>query len=164
MLALMCRAVEPGMGHSAGRQLLREMVEAHTGAPMPEIALGDRGKPCFPGSELQFSISHTKYHVFCALSDRPIGIDAEEADRQISLGLAEKILSPGEFARWEAAAEKREALLKFWVLKEAQVKCDGTGLLGYPNHTDFSLDDPRVTMTDGCFVAVIEKEKNSHAL
>ena len=164
MLALDWRGIQPGEGHSAGRQLLREMVEAHTGLPMPEIALGDRGKPYFPGSRLHFSISHTKGHVFCALSDRPIGMDAEEADRKISPALARKILSPGELAQWEAATDKRAALLKFWVLKEARVKCDGTGLRGYPDQTNFSLEDPRVTMIDGCFVAVIEKERNTHAL
>ncbi|MEI3093229.1 MAG: hypothetical protein V8T48_04715 [Oscillospiraceae bacterium] len=47
-------------------------------------------------------------------------------------------------------------MLTFWVLKEAQVKRTGDGLRGYPNKTDFSLDDPRVTEMDGCLVAVIE--------
>ena len=52
--------------------------------------------------------------------------------------------------------EAGRALLTFWVLKEAQVKRTGEGLRGYPNKTDFSLDDPRVTEMDGCLVAVIE--------
>ncbi len=158
MLALEYRSVDPGQGHAAGRELLRQMVEAYTGKPMPQIAIGERGKPYFPGSDLHFSISHSKGHVFCALSHRPIGIDAEEADRQIALPLAGKILSPMELAQYENAADKRLALLKFWVLKEAAAKCRGTGLQGYPNQTDFSLEDPRVTTIDGCLVAVIEKE------
>lgn len=159
MLALEYRVIEAKAGHAAGRTLLREMVERLTGAPMPELLVEDRGKPYFRTGGLHFSISHTKRHVFCALSNRPIGIDAEEMERNISLHLARKILSPGELAQYEGAADKRTALLTFWVLKEAQAKCDGTGLQGYPNHTDFSLDDPRVTIIDGCLVAVIEKER-----
>jgi len=163
MLALEYRQIQSRDGHEAGRALLRQMVQSLTGQPMPPIATGPRGKPCFAGSDLHFSISHTKEHVFCALSDRPIGIDAEEADRDISLKLARKILSACELAQYEAAPDKRTALLTFWVLKEAAAKCSGQGLRGYPNHTDFSLEDPRVTTIDGCLVAVIEKETDTHA-
>ncbi len=158
MIDLQCREIAPGQGHEAGRRLLEQMVTAYTGDPMPPIAVTKRGKPYFPGNPLYFSISHSKGHVFCALSDRPIGIDAEEADRDISLALAEKILSPMEYAQWAAAPDPRLALLTFWVLKEAQAKCTGMGLEGYPDHTEFSLDDPRVTMRNGCLVAVIEED------
>jgi len=163
MLALEYRVIGPREGHAAGRALLKEMVEGITHAPMPEIRIAHRGKPYFPNSGLHFSLSHTKSHVFCALSNRPIGIDAEELDRDIPLKLAGKILSPGELTQYEAAEDKRLALLTFWVLKEAQAKCLGTGLQVWPNHTVFSLDDPRVRKIDGCLVAVIEKE-NDHAL
>ena len=158
MIALQGLPIAPGEGHEAGRALLEEMVVAHTGNPMPPIGVTDRGKPYFTEGSLHFSISHSKGHVFCALSDRPIGIDAEEADRAISPALAEKILSPGEYAQWQQAPDPRSALLTFWVLKEAWVKYTGEGLRGYPNDTDFSLDDPRVQIMDGCFVAVIEGE------
>ena len=158
MIALRALPIAPGKGHQAGRKLLEQMVCAYTGQPMPPIAVTARGKPYFPGSDLHFSISHSKGHVFCALSHSPIGIDAEEADRPISPALAEKILSPGEYAQWQQAADPQKALLTFWVLKEAQAKCTGEGLRGYPNHTNFSLDDPRVQQISGCLVAVIEGE------
>ena len=158
MIALRALPIAPGEGHQAGRKLLEEMVRQFTGRPMPPIAVGPRGKPYFPGSDLHFSISHSKGHVFCALSHSPIGIDAEEADRPISPALAEKILSPGEYAQWQQAADPQKALLTFWVLKEAQAKCTGEGLRGYPNHTNFTLDDPRVQQISGCLVAVIEGE------
>ena len=103
---------------------------------------------------LHFSISHTKNHVFCALSDRPVGLDAEEMDRDVNLRLAEKILSQAETVRWEASPDKRAALLRLWVLKEAAAKLSGEGLKGYPNHTDFDPEDPRIMELDGCFVAV----------
>lgn len=145
----------PGEGHTAGRQLLAKMYRSHTGKEMPQIRITDRGKPYFAEGCLHFSISHTKNHIFCALSERPIGIDAEEADRSIDLRLAEKILSPSEKAQYDASADKRTALLTFWVLKEAQAKCTGEGLQGYPNKTNFQLNDPRVQKIDSCLVAVI---------
>lgn len=124
--------------HAEGRRLLRQMYEEFTGEKMPTICVNSRGKPHFVGGALYFSITHTRGHVFCALCDKPVGIDAEELDRNISLALSDKILSPAERKQYAAAADKRVALLTFWVLKEAQLKCDGTGLMGYPNHTNFS--------------------------
>lgn len=151
--------IQPGQGHAAGRKLLAKMYRAHTGNEMPEIAVAESGKPYFADCNIYFSISHTKNHVFCALSDVPIGIDAEEADRNIDLRLAEKILSPFEKAQYDVALDKPAALLTFWVLKEAKAKCTGEGLRGYPKHTDFSLSDPRVQVIDGCLVAVIESSQ-----
>lgn len=144
-------------GHEAGRALLRQLWEQNIGGPLPEIAVTDRGKPYFPDSDWHFSISHTKRRVFCVLSRQNVGMDAEEADRDINLRLAEKILSPGEKARFDSAADKRDALLRFWVLKEAAAKLSGEGLKGYPSHTNFSLEDPRVLETNGCFVAILKE-------
>ena len=144
-------------GHEAGRALLRRMYANNFGGEMPKILVAERGKPYFATGNVHFSISHTKAHVFCILADRPVGIDAEELDRAVSPKLAEKILSPGELAQYQAAKDQNRALLTFWVLKEAQAKYEGTGLQGYPNHTNFSLDDPRVTEIDGCIVAVMEE-------
>ena len=155
-MVLESRRIGSETGHEVGRALLTRMYREYTGQEMPPILLAQRGKPYFADGQIHFSITHTKHHVFCALSERPIGIDAEELDRKIDLRLAEKILSPGELEQFRAAADQRLALLTFWVLKEAAAKCSGEGLRGYPNQTDFSLDDPRVTRRDGCLVAVIE--------
>lgn len=140
--------------HQAGLALLQKLY----GAPLPEIKRTPLGKPYFEGEKVYFSISHTKNYVFCALGENPIGIDAEEIDRDIRLALAEKFLSAGEYAQFQNAPDKHKALLTFWVLKEAAGKCTGEGLQLWPNHTDFSLDDPRVQELDGCLVAVIEGE------
>ena len=144
-------------GHEAGRLLLARLYREETGEDLPSIAVTERGKPYFEDSSLHFSISHTKKHAFCVLSREKVGIDAEEKDRNIDLRLADKILSPTEKQQFDAAEDKRLALLRFWVLKEAAAKATGEGLRGYPNHTAFSLDDPRVTEIDGCLVAVVEE-------
>ena len=142
-------------GHEAGRELLAALYRRATGESLPPIAVGDRGKPYFPDSDWHFSISHTKKHVFCALARCPIGIDAEEVTRKIDLRLADKILSVAERAEFDAAGDQNKALLNFWVLKEAPAKLTGDGLRGYPNHTSFSLADPRVREQDGCLLAVM---------
>ena len=153
--------LEGRSGHEVGRQLLRELYREETGKDCPEILTESRGKPYFKDSPLHFSISHTKNHAFCVLSTRPVGIDAEETDREINLHLAEKILSDTERSHFEIAADRRDVLLRLWVLKEAAAKLTGEGLRGYPNHTDFDPNDPRIQEIDGCYVAVLKE--NDHA-
>ena len=138
-------------GHQTGLALLEKLY----GGVLPEIRRTKLGKPYFVDCPLHFSVTHTKNYVFVALSDKPIGIDAEELDRNINLSLAEKILSPGEYAQYENAEDKRLALLRFWVLKEAAGKYTGEGLQCWPNHTNFSLEDPRVFEAENCLVAVL---------
>lgn len=154
--------VAAGNGHEAGRALLAQMYYDRTGLPLPLICQTPMGKPYFPDDSLHFSISHTKKHVFCALSSYPIGIDAEEMDRKVSLALAPRILSQNELRQFHTAPDPSLALLKFWVLKEAEAKLTGKGIAYPPNHTDYSLDDPRICIIDGCIIAVME-DKN-HAL
>ena len=154
---LASEALNGRSGHEAGRALLARMYREAVGEDCPEIRITERGKPYFAEGIWHFSISHTKKHVFCALGTGPLGLDAEEKDRNIDLRLAEKILSAGEKDRFEKAEDRREALLKLWVLKEAAAKLSGEGLRGYPNGTDFSPDDPRVTEKDGCYVALLTK-------
>ncbi len=140
--------------HAAGIALLETLY----GGPLPEIRRTELGKPYFADCSVHFSVSHTPRHVFCAISEKPMGIDAEEMDRDVKLSLAEKILSAKELAQFRQAGDKRLALLTFWVLKEAAGKCTGQGMQLWPNHTDFSLDDPRVREIDGCLVAVIQEK------
>lgn len=143
-------------GHQAAYALLAQAYAAETGHSLPPIARTEQGKPYFPDAPYWFSISHTPRHAFCVLSHRPVAVDAEELDRQVAPRLAEKILSPGELRQYLAAEDRNLALLKFWVLKEAAAKLSGLGLRGYPNHTDFSLDDPRLMERHGCIVALME--------
>lgn len=152
------REILPGTGHAEGRVLLGQLYKYRTGQEMPPVAVTPKGKPYFEESSIHFSITHTKRHVFCVLADAPVGIDAEEENREIDLRLAEKILSPNEYSQYLAAEEKRLALLTFWVLKEAFVKCSGEGLTGYPRDTDFSLSDPRVMRHNGCLIAIISAD------
>ena len=155
------RPIGGGTGHEAGRSLLADMYRRYVGTPMPQILVAERGKPCFARGGWHFSVSHTKRYVFCALSRKPVGIDAEEMDRTVRLFIAPKILSDSEYTRFLGVEDKRLALLKLWVLKEAQGKLTGEGIRFHPTHTNFSLDDPRVTIMHNCLVAVMEEEDDA---
>ena len=156
-------ALDGRTGHEAGRALLAELYRRETGEALPPIVISPRGKPFFADSPWHFSISHTRKHAFCVLDRENIAIDAEELDRPVNPRLAERILSLREKEQFEAAADKIRALLTFWVLKEAAAKLSGEGLRGFPNHTNFSLDDPRVRKIDGCLVAILQ-EGETYAL
>ena len=146
-------------GHEAGRELLAQMYREVTGQALPEIAVTDRGKPYFKNTPWHFSISHTKNHVFCVLSERCVGIDAEEVDRKADLRLADKILSAKEKEYFDVAEDQRAALLRLWVLKEAYAKRSGRGFGDYLYETEFSPNDPRIQELHGCVVAVIQEEE-----
>ena len=152
------RPILPGQtGHQVGRELLAQMYREYIAEELPAIKMTPLGKPYFAGSDIHFSITHTKNHVFCALSENPIGIDAEELSRKVNPRLAEKILSATEKEQYDLAEDKNKALLTFWVLKEADGKRTGQGVQGYPNHTSFFLFDPRVQEREGCLIAAIEE-------
>ena len=142
---------------------MEALYREETGEALPNILLSVRGKPFFENSPYHFSISHTRKHAFCVLDRENIAVDAEELDRRVELRLAERILSPREKEQLDAAADKIRALLTFWVLKEAAAKLSGEGLRGFPNHTNFSLDDPRVREIEGCVVAILQ-EGETYAL
>ena len=158
MVKLLWRRLDGENGHTAGRALLRQLYEETFSRPMPEILTTDRGKPYFIDNSCHFSISHSKNHAFCAISDKNIAIDAEETDRPIRLALAEKMLSDNEKAIFDTAEDPRLTLLKFWVLKEAAAKLSGFGLHGCPDKSDFSPEHPGLSIIDGCIVAVLQEE------
>lgn len=148
-------ATTPPRAHEDAWELLKQLYMEQTGRQLPPVETGQFGRPYFRDNHCYFSISHTQRHAFCVIADEPIGIDAEEADRPVNLRVANRILSPEEMAQFAEAADKPRALLTFWVLKEAFLKLRGTGLQGFPNWTQFRLEDSRVQEIDGCLVAVM---------
>lgn len=125
--------------HEAVRQELAKLYRAVMGEEMPPLARDPGGKPQFSAGPLHCSLTHTRQAAFCALSDRPLGLDGEPLDRRISPALAERILLPEELAEYHRAADPRRCLLTFWVLKEAYVKYTGQGLPGLMTAGPFTL-------------------------
>ena len=141
-------------GHALGRELLAKLYARVTGEALPPIAVTSRGKPYFTEGNWHFSISHTDHFVFCALSSRNIGLDAEEKGRKVTPAMLEKFTSDGEKSR--LGADPQDAFLRLWVLKEAQSKLTGRGMGNWLKDTDFDPFDQRIQEINGCYVAVLE--------
>lgn len=153
---LLYEALNGRDGHSVGRELLARLYAQATGEKLPDIAVTPQGKPYFPNGNWHFSISHTKNFVFCALSDRNIGLDAEEKGRAVSPVMIEKFTSDGEKSR--LGNDPQDAFLRLWVLKEADAKLTGRGMGNWLKNTDFDPFDQRIQEINGCYVAVLEED------
>lgn len=143
-------------GHQVGRELLAKLYTQTTGEPLPEISVTSNGKPYFADGKWHFSISHTKQYAFCALSQKNIGLDAEEKGRKVSETMVEKFASSGEKSR--LGEDPQDAFLRLWVLKEAYAKLTGRGIGNWLKNTDFDPFDQRIQEIYGCYVAVLEEE------
>ena len=146
MVWLAAAPTRPGQGSADARGLLAALYRRHTGQGMPTLARQPGGKPYFAQGPWHCGISHTREMVFCALAAWPVGLDAEPLNRRVNPNLAKKVLSPQEFAQWQASPAPGELLLTYWTLKEAAVKYSGQGLAGYPNHLSFALDYPQARL------------------
>lgn len=90
---------------------------------------GEYGKPFFLfHPEIHFNISHSGSLVMCAVSDYEIGIDVQEKEQRNIDMVAEKILTPEEFANYLSAPDRRELFFRIWVMKEARLKWTGEGI------------------------------------
>lgn len=122
-------------GKTAAYTLLRLAFSREYPIDFPVIEKTPNGKPFFPERpDIHFSISHSKTHVLCALSDRPVGADIE-SQREIGDRAIAFFATPGELSMFEP--------LDLWVLKESYVKLLG-GTLPMVRRIKFGKqgDDP----------------------
>lgn len=143
-------------GSAAVYALLGYAFRAVYGDGLPEIKKTSNGKPFFPERpEVYFSLSHSKSHVACALSDVPVGVDIE-SPRDISERAIRFFCSDEERALFDP--------LDLWVLKESYVKLIG-GTLASVKNLRFSRQNDKILSkeenvfsklyhTDGCSAAV----------
>lgn len=97
-------------------------------SPLPELARTELGKPYFPHlPHIQFSVSHSKSLILCALSDRPVGVDIEDI-RPRRDSLPEYALTEPEFCRYQSLGGDWPAFYVLWTRKEAWCKYTGQGL------------------------------------
>lgn len=84
------------------------------------------GKPfaTYKGNRINVSFSHSPGKVYCAISSTlNIGLDVEYHDREINERVIQRILNEKE-----RETLGREKPVRLWTIKEAAVKCLGTGL------------------------------------
>ena len=111
-----------------------------TGAGRPRtVRFGKNGKPYFEGDPLYFSISHSKEICAAAISDRPVGVDAEACRADYPKTLIERCLSEREKAVFAGGSDRD--FTRLWCRKEAIVKLSGEGITGFPDQIE--TDDGR---------------------
>ena len=97
-----------------------------------------------------FSLSHCKEGVCCAISDKPVGIDIESANRKISDSVIRYSMNEGEQALIRESDDPQRTFLRLWTQKEAVLKRLGTGI----------RDDMRDILSDYAYtIEVRENER-----
>ena len=120
MVRLLCSPVISNDGSASVYALLSFAFRREFGCDMPEIRKTPVGKPYFPTMpDIHFSLSHSRTHVLCGLSDRPIGVDIE-SPRELRRRVIEFFTAPEEALLF--------APLELWVLKESYIKLIGGSL------------------------------------
>ena len=109
-----------------------------------EIITGEHGKPCLKHhTDIHFNISHTNGLVVCAISEEPIGIDAETI-HEFKDSLPRRVLTEQEqehLSQYKDHEEKyREMFFRYWTLKESYLKWEGSGFSIEPQAISFEPD------------------------
>lgn len=98
-----------------------------------QFEMGQYGKPeiVSPKSRLQFSLSHTRDFIGCAISeDLPVGFDVEDTTRSVISEIADQYFSSheAEFVRSGLPDNRDDNFFQIWTLKESYIKARGMGL------------------------------------
>lgn len=115
------------------------------------------GKPYVENVNVHFSIAHSYNLVLCAVSDTPVGIDAEKI-RQVNTDIAKKYFAQKE--REYVLENKNKDTIRFfeiWTKKEAYVKMLGTGISDFL--TFDSLNKKISTKKYGEYMISVTSEK-----
>lgn len=108
-------------------------------------------KPCFAGSELFFSVSHSGSYWVCAVSNAELGIDLQRYQSCRMELIAKRFFHPKE-AAW-VKGKGREAFFLVWTAKESYVKFTGEGITD--DFAAFSVVDDKGNI-DVCNHAVLQ--------
>lgn len=131
------------------RAALRTVVGARVGQPPADVRFGrapcprcggPHGRPIVlgAGAGLAISLSRAEGLAACALAERAVGVDVEDAARAVDPEDLAGALHPAELARIAVVPpeERRRAGLRCWVRKEAYLKGLGIGLGDDPAAVD----------------------------
>ena len=112
------------------------------------IKLSEHGKPFCPIDNLpKFSISHCKNLVIVGWSKNEIGVDVEPADTQLNEPEIQSVLlHPNEKKFYDAKTPEKTSInfLKLFVLKEAYLKLQGSGLFVDLNQVEIQQISSRI--------------------
>lgn len=121
----------------AAHELLERLLKEKYHILSPRLCYGPQGKPYLEDGPA-FSISHSHGTVAVAIGEKNIGLDLEQV-RSYHRLVPPRIMSPGEHTWFRERGELKRDFFTLWTLKESYYKYLGTGLPGFPNGTDFYL-------------------------
>lgn len=112
-----------------GRKLLGSLISSNgiSGVSLDKISFNNYGKPIIPNSNFFFNISHSHDKIAAIVSNvGEVGIDIEKI-RSIPLNGFNYFFHDHEWQEIANASNPSFQLLKYWTIKEAVLKCIGTG-------------------------------------
>jgi phosphopantetheinyl transferase len=140
--------------YAAAHDLLRRSLSKHAPAQQPVAWLFEKnafGKPHIIGDDgkptaTEFSLSHTRGFVACAISSARVGIDVERVRQKVDYEeIAKNNFSHQEVRALQAlpAIARMNRVLELWTLKEAFLKATGSGLSAELDSVWFELPPSR---------------------
>lgn len=136
----------------AGHILVRRKIMGDYGLSQPPLFMFQpHGKPYFSDyPHFHFNISHTSKLLAVAFSNRPVGVDVEYV-RNAKESVAKRFFHEEEYWRLMQQPEERRAdyFTTLWVLKEAYVKCTGTGIANQFDKFNIVIKDGQVEVKGG---------------
>jgi 4'-phosphopantetheinyl transferase len=106
-----------------------------------KIVYGLWGKPQVAGNSLYFNLSHSKGAILYAfVRSYDVGIDLEHINEHIDVEeMALTLLSSQDLSYWNSMTPKAKinAFFRFWVSREAFLKCVGKGLVDSEKNNQF---------------------------
>ncbi|MBQ7761089.1 MAG: 4'-phosphopantetheinyl transferase superfamily protein [Clostridia bacterium] len=142
--------------HNSAYELLNKMLGEHFNIYNPEILKTHNGKPYINVPNVHFSISHTNELVVCAISNHPVGIDAERLTRRTDVRIdsfAKRYFTENERKLLESASDKRMAFYKIWCGKEATIKKLG-GTISYLKKIDTTMENFQYIYMDDYIICI----------
>ncbi|WP_125774076.1 4'-phosphopantetheinyl transferase family protein [Antribacter gilvus] len=146
--------------------LLQHLWRERSSGPMPDVVVGELGKPRFDGSPgWHFNWSHDASVCVCVLSPVPVGVDVQSRV-PFHDGLFDRIAAPGERGLRDPLL-RADDLSPLWTRKEALVKRTGRGLTTPLQQVDTVSAPDVLTLSDdalGVRISVSAEGLSEHDL
>lgn len=116
------------------------------------------GKPYAKDLDIHFSLSHSGTLAVCAISDKPVGVDAER-EKDVDPNVAKRLFVGQELEyvfKTEENVSKR--IIEVWTKKEAYVKMLGQGVSDFSTFDVFEKKSVQTTQYQDYYISVSVQE------
>lgn len=126
-----------------------------------KFSYGQNGKPYFQDYPFYFNLSHSGEYVFCAISDREVGVDIQQFRPVDEVRLTRRFFSDEEqkiLERCLDREERRKFFYRLWTRKEAYGKLTGEGIVASMGRSVLPADE---LLTSNTALPVQQRADNS---